>query len=65
MKKTSYSLRKSKSVRLNCQIDSNLHDWIFWYARQENTTVTRIVTDYLKRLRVEYRTTKVLEVDQI
>ncbi len=37
--------------------------WVRWFARQQETTVTRLVTDYFRALRDAHEGTA--EVDQV
>ena len=51
--------------RLSCRIDVDLMRWVTWYARQRNTTVTQLITDFFLRLRAEHDSMRRVEVDQL
>lgn len=46
--------KKGEKARLNCRVDKSLLAWVQWFAKQNDTTVTRLVVDYFKMLRARH-----------
>lgn len=57
------SLPKKEKGRLSCRIDASLLAWVTWFAKQNNTTVTRLVVDYFRVLRARHETN--VDVEQL
>lgn len=63
MRTTSLRSTKVKKGHLSCRIDASLYAWVRWFVEQQDTTVTRLVTDYFKLLRAAHEGSA--EVDQL
>jgi hypothetical protein len=48
-------LPNKEKGRLSCRIDASLLAWVRWFAKQNDTTVTRLVVDYFKTLRARHQ----------
>lgn len=53
-----------KKDRLNIRVDRDLMEWVRWYSTQRGTTITQLVTGYLRRLRDNYTNRHKSDVDQ-
>lgn len=52
-----------KKGHLSCRIDASLLAWVRWFAKQHQTTVTRLVVDYFRTLKDKYE--QQVEVEQL
>lgn len=52
-------------VRKNFRMPADLDDWVSDYAKENNTTMTRLIIDYLTGLRKQVEEENRLRVEQM
>ena len=57
--------KRIRKGRLSCRMDSDLLDWIHWYAANRGVTVTQLIEDHFKHLRRNYRNRNKIKVEQL
>lgn len=48
-----YLTKKSSKARFNAKLPDDLYEWARDYAQRKNTTVTQLIVDHLRELRLK------------